>query len=109
MNETRDQLIGIRFTKNERALIESLAKNRDLTLTDFIREAVFSHINHLKENVGNINIEFFLNKFDKMGDSIKVFKNCIEAMRKEFKIYDISKFKHELLKTGKQLKNLENL
>jgi len=109
MIENRDQLIGIRFTKKEKAVIKSLAENRNLTLTDFIREAVFSHINHLKKYVGDINVDFFMEKFNTMNDSITELKKCIKLMKKEFDIYDLVKIEHTLLKSDKELRNLENL
>jgi len=103
MIEKREKLIGIRFTKKEREVIETLAENRDLTLTDFIREAVFSHINNLTNNVGNIDVEFFLTKFDKMNDSINILKEYVKIMKREFDVYDLARIEHNLMKTNREL------
>ncbi|HDZ18093.1 hypothetical protein LCGC14_1040050 [marine sediment metagenome] len=108
MIEKRDQLIGIRFTKKEGDIIKSLAKNRDITITDFIREAVFSHINNLKENVGNINIDFFMKNFKLINDSVDSVNESIKVMKKEFNLYDFSKLKVDLLRMENRSRDLES-
>jgi len=41
--------IGARFTKKEKEEIEGIANLREITLSDFLRNAVFLYINHLKK------------------------------------------------------------
>jgi hypothetical protein len=45
----RTKYIGARFTEREKALIEHFADKRDFTLSELIRQALFSHINFLKQ------------------------------------------------------------
>ena len=92
-------MIGIRFTKKERKIIEGLAENRHITITDFIREAVFSHINNLKNNANIIEVDFFMQKFGIISDSIETIENCVKYMKKEFNIYDLTKIQSELSTT----------
>ncbi|TFF63580.1 MAG: hypothetical protein EU521_01110 [Promethearchaeota archaeon] len=49
MPNTRDFYVGARFTEKEKEYIEKIADKRDLTLSELLREAIFSHINFLKQ------------------------------------------------------------
>jgi len=45
--QKRDQFIGVRFTEDEKKEIDKYITLKNITITDFIREAVFSHLYNL--------------------------------------------------------------
>lgn len=53
MENQKKKYIGARFTVEEKDFIQQFAKERDITLSELLREAIFSHINFLKEMNGN--------------------------------------------------------
>jgi len=83
MSEKRDHLIGVRFTKKERQLIKKFVKDRNCTLTEFIRESVFSHINNLSNNVGNLDVDEFARNFDYIEKSTEIVLKSIKKMSSE--------------------------
>lgn len=105
MSERKDQLIGARFTEKEKKVIETIAEKRNLTLTKFLREAIFSHINHLMENVGNINIDLVMTNFEILKNSIERVEKCIKNMESEFEGYELSRLKFNLLKSAGAIEN----
>ena len=112
--ENRTELIGIRFTKTERKIIETLSNNRDLTLTEFVRTCMFSHINHLEEDIGILSVDFFMKQFGVITGSIEKISECITIMKKEFDIFDLKRIKHNLgiydsVKSTNQSKAKSNL
>ena len=106
MNEKKDKLIGIRFTKEERQLIENLARERNCTMTEFIRESIFSHINNLADNVGNLDVDEFLINFNSIEKSAEIVLNSIEILKKRLDIYDFERIKFNL---AKQMTNTEKV
>lgn len=55
MNEMREKnnkkhYIGARFTSKEKGYINKFAKQNDYSLSTLLREALFSHINLLKQS-----------------------------------------------------------
>ncbi len=54
MPDIRTRYIGARFTEKEKEGIQKIAKKRNQTISELFREAIFSHINFLKENQGNL-------------------------------------------------------
>ncbi len=106
MTEKKDQLIGIRFTKEEKQIIENLARTRNSTMTEFIRESVFSHINNLFDNVGNLDVDEFLINFNKIEKSAETVLKSILILKKKLDIYDFEKLKFNL---AKQMTNTEKV
>jgi len=96
MHENKDQQIGIRFTKTEREIIETLASNRSLSLAEFIRSAIFSHINHLEEDIGILNVDVLMKQIDNINKSIEKVIESITVMKKEINIFDLKKIQHNL-------------
>jgi len=103
MQEKRNHLIGARFTRKEKDFIDHFIKSRNITLTEFLREAVFSHINSLKDNVGNIDVYEFLMKFNEVEKSSKEILENIKFLRDCIDVYGLKKlameFKNQHLKT----------
>jgi len=65
MPDIRTCYIGARFTEREREHIQKIAKKRNQTISELIREAIFSHINFLEDNKGNLEkIEMWVVKQD---------------------------------------------
>lgn len=106
MTEKKDKLIGIRFTKEERQLIENLARERNCTITEFIRESIFSHINNLADNVGNLDVDEFLINFNSIEKSAEIVLKSIEILKKRLDIYDFERIKFNL---AKQMTNTEKV
>jgi len=98
MTEKKDHLIGIRFTKEERQLIENFARERNCTLTEFIRESVFSHINNLTDNVGNLDVDEFLINFNNIEKSAETVLKSITLLKKRLDIYDFERLKFNFKK-----------
>ena len=89
MSEKRDQTIGIRFTSRERELIEDFAEKRNSSLTEFIREAVFSHMNNLVDNTDKIDLEVFLKNFKQITNATRIINKSIEKLKKKLEIDDL--------------------
>ena len=86
MNDKKDQTIGIRFSKKEREIIEIYAKNRNYTLTEFIRKAVFSHMNELHDNVGILNSDEINNNLKSIQESAELIIKNIQSLSKKFEL-----------------------
>ncbi|MFX0140122.1 MAG: hypothetical protein ACFFDN_41155 [Candidatus Hodarchaeota archaeon] len=54
MSNKRNRYIGARFTEKEKLYIRNIAKELKMTLSDLIRESVFSHLNFLEVNKGKL-------------------------------------------------------
>lgn len=52
--ENRTKYIGARFTKSEKRDVENMANLMNIRISDLLRDAIFSHINFLKENRGHL-------------------------------------------------------
>lgn len=95
MNELKKAQIGIRFTESEKTIIKKLAKKRNQTFTGFVREAIFSHINNLK-NTYELDIEFFLSKYDKINTFIENIKQLVKDMKDRFDLCQLEEIKQKL-------------
>lgn len=65
MSKKRDQIIGIRLTKDEKEEIVQYIKNHDLSITEFIRKALASYNNNIEEETKKQhlkNINFYSEK-----------------------------------------------
>ena len=101
MLEKKDQLIGARFSKKEKEVIESFVKKRMMTVTDFVREAIFSHMYNLEDKgVGHIEYNNIKSQIDLIKEDInKIFKSAdnisenIETIDKELTYYDRKRIK----------------
>ncbi len=49
MPQKKTKYLGARFTEEEEEFIKKFSEERDMTISDLLREAVFSHIDFLKE------------------------------------------------------------
>lgn len=52
--DIKNKYIGARFTPQEKKEFEKLIKEKDLSLSKFVREALFSHYNFLKKHDGKL-------------------------------------------------------
>lgn len=89
MNVKRDQTIGIRFTSRERELIEDFAEKRNSSLTEFIRECIFSHMNILVNNTEKIDLEVFLENFKQITNATRLINKSIEKLKRNLEIDDL--------------------
>ena len=89
MSDKRDQTIGIRFTSREREIIKDFAEKRKSSLTEFIREAVFSHMNNLVDKSDPIDLEVLLTNFDTITDATRVINKSIAKLKKKLEIDDL--------------------
>jgi len=89
MSDKRDQTIGIRFTSREREIIEDFAEKRNSSLTEFIREAVFSHMNNLVDKSDPIDLEVLLTNFDTITNATRVINKSIAKLKKKLVIDDL--------------------
>lgn len=60
--ENKAHYIGARFTEKEKQYIQKFADQKDLNLSDLLREALFSHISFLKQFKNHKKIEVYLIK-----------------------------------------------
>lgn len=54
MSEIKNRYIGARFTETEKKAFEKLIKKKGMSLSKFIREALFSHLNFLNKHNGQL-------------------------------------------------------
>ena len=50
----REHYIGARFTEKEKEYILNFTKKRNITLSELVRESVFSHINFIGSHENNL-------------------------------------------------------
>ena len=108
MNEKRDHLIGVRFTKKERHLIKKIAQDRNCTLTEFKRESVFSHINNLLNNVGNLEVDEFAVNFECIEKSAEIVLRSIKKLKKRLGVYDFERLHFNLTKQEMDSEEVED-
>lgn len=111
MSEKKDHLIGIRFTKKEWQLIKKIAQIRKCTLSEFIRESVFSHINYLSNNVGNLDVDEFMVNFDCIEQSAELVLKSIEKLKKRLNMYDFERLNYNFTRQelkSEEIKDMEN-
>lgn len=105
MTEKRDQLIGARFTKREKEIIENFAESQNTNLTDFVRESIFSHMNNLTQNVGIINLDKLIKEFCKIEGSAKTILNSVDLIRNLLEEYGLKKEKYSTKTSSIQIKS----
>jgi len=54
MSNNRNHFIGARFTKEEKEYIINMAKKRNSSVSELIRESIFSHLNFLEKHKGKM-------------------------------------------------------
>ena len=89
MSEKKDQIIGIRFTSRERELIEDFAEKRNSSLTEFMRESIFSHINNLVDSPNKIDLDVFLKNFKQITNATRIINKSIDKLKKNLEIDDL--------------------
>lgn len=89
MTVKRDQTIGIRFTSRERELIEDFSEKRNSSLTEFVREAVFSHMNNLVDNSDKIDLEVFQKNFKLITNATRLINKSIDKLKRNLEIDDL--------------------
>jgi len=104
MTEKREQLIGARFTKREKEIIENFVKSQNTNITDFVREAIFSHMNNLKENVGIINLDTLIEELGKIEDTTKITMNSLDTLKNLFQQYGLTKMNYGKNKSSPYVK-----
>lgn len=85
MKDNRDQTIGTRFTSRERKFIEAFMKDRYISLSEFVREAIFSHINNLVSKNKCINLQIFSENFKFITNAAKMINKSVIKLKKELK------------------------
>ena len=89
MSDKRDKTIGIRYTSKERELIEEFAEKRNSSLTEFIREAVFSHMNHLVNKGDQIDFEVLITNFNRITNATRIINKSIDKLKKKLEFNDL--------------------
>lgn len=54
MPDNRNHYVGARFTEKEKETIQNAANIRNQTISELIRDAIFTHLNFINKNQGNI-------------------------------------------------------
>ncbi|KKN16397.1 hypothetical protein LCGC14_0976360 [marine sediment metagenome] len=108
MSKNKDQLVGIRFTKEEKQLIETFTQERNCTITEFIRESVFSHINNLTHNVGNLDVDEFFSNFKNIEKSAEIVLKSITVLKKRLNVYDFKRLYFNLTKQEKGFEEVKD-
>ena len=103
MSDKRDQTIGIRFTSRERELIEDFAEKRHNSLTEFIREAVFSHMNNLVNKSDQIDLEVLLKNFNLITNATRVINKSIDKLKKKLDIDELINLLTEYSESSKSI------
>ena len=75
MSQKRDQIIGIRLTKEEKEEIEEITKNQGLSLTEFIREAISAYQKNIDEDSKEIHLNNIIDYSKKSIASLKNVKS----------------------------------
>lgn len=89
MREKRDQIIGIRFTSRERELIEDFAEKRNDSLTGFMRESIFSHMNNLVNHANKIDLDVFFSNFKQITNATRIINKSIGKLKKNLELDDL--------------------
>lgn len=80
MNEKKDKIIGIRFTTKEKESIKDFAEKRNNSLTEFIRESIFSHINNII-NSKKIDLDSLFTSFIDIKNATRIINKTIDKAK----------------------------
>ena len=86
------------LTLEEELYDSSKKSSRNLSLSDFLRQAVFSHMNELNDNVGNIDVHKMLTSFGEIENFCKIILKNINNLKEEIDIYGLKKLNMEFNK-----------
>lgn len=97
-NNKKDCQIGIRLTKEERTTIETLSKNRSITIAEFVRQSIYNYILQITENVQYLTLDHDLigELIVKIGRSLKNTQKAMKLLKREINVYELSKIQNRL-------------
>lgn len=83
--ERRNESIAIRIFPSQRKIIEEMAKKESLSLTNFLRKAVFPYIDQSNNNVKLLSSEEIEPKLSDILNLSKIIQDDIEYLNKKLK------------------------
>ena len=94
----KDSQIGIRLTRDERKTIETLSKNRDTSLAEFVRQAIYNYILQITENIQYLTLDHDLvgELITKIGLSLENTQKAMKLLKRELNFYELSKIEKRL-------------
>lgn len=87
----RDQFIGVRFTKEEKEVIDNYVEKNETSYNEFIREAVFSYINNLDAVKNKINLNRIQSNIQNFERLLPNLISEIHSLYKEFEEFKLNK------------------
>jgi hypothetical protein len=94
----KNQFIGVRFTKEEKEVIDNYVEKNEISYNDFIREAVLTYLNNLdtvKNKIDLSRIEENVNRFEIILPNLL---REIHNLYKEFEEFKLNKNTYFILK-----------
>lgn len=82
MRTNKEVQVGVRLTAEEKKMIETIKGNAKMS--EFLREAIFSHIGNINDNAGAIDVSLFLTQLNVMKKSITILEQKLQS-------YDVSR------------------
>lgn len=87
----RDQFVGVRFTKEEKEVIDDFVAKNKTSYNDFIREAVFSYLNNLDTVKRKINLNRIHSNIQKFEKILPDLVRDIHSLYREFEEFKLNK------------------
>jgi uncharacterized protein (DUF1778 family) len=85
------EFIGVRFTSDEKEIIDKLVKKQSVSYNEFIRKAVLSHINNIEKQKEKININRIQSNINNINQILPALVRNIQDLYKETEGFQINK------------------
>lgn len=82
--EKRDQFIGVRFSLEEKEIIDKYVQKKNISYNEFLRAATFSFLNNLEKAKNKIDIGKIDSTIKNMKELFPYFIRIIHDLDKEF-------------------------
>jgi len=89
MSSKREHYIGVRLTKSEREILNQFVSNRKISLADFFREAIFSHLKYLNDDDRSLNVRQLVSSINEIKSALHKINKNLRNIDEEIHIYGL--------------------
>jgi len=93
MSKKREHYVGVRLTRNERDILNRFVSKRNITLTDFFRDAIFSHLKYIQEEDRSLNLHEITSSINEVKSALKRISQHIKKIDEEIHVYSLKSVK----------------
>jgi hypothetical protein len=89
MSNKREHYVGVRLTKSEKELLNKIITKRKISLTDFLRDAIFSHLKYIEEEDRYLNLRGLNLSINEIKTAINKIDKNIVKIDEEIHLYGL--------------------